>query len=470
MNFSALAQSSAIKKIKDYLDGFFYRFTYPAFLSIVAMLSFCFDLGLLGFTVFVVCACLNLLFYKDLTPFISPVCLFLFCFNDLSVINCFYFYFICGIFAVCLIAHFIKYPVKFYVGDLVLPLILFSVTLFTGGLLSNYLSDYWGGFAVIISTGPVILLEYLVFSNYINPPKNFDIKKYLCIVLILASVTASITMFYLKSITDTFFSDGLVDLKWGTSNTVASLLLFTAPCIYYLLVKAKHFTLYLALIAFYFVMLIISNSDGCLGIFILFTPFLMLTSLLFIEKSRRRKFFITILFFGIIALVVTFLYMKNKDLATLLNTADSGRLYLYEKALSLYKKYPIFGIGLGYYDHSKYFPALGVFRQFNFHSSILHVLATTGTFGILAYAYYLVARIKCLSGKTTFNFYALTSFLCFQGYALIDVSEFCLFPLLGCITLLITVSEYLKRTQLKNFLLKENFYEKRNCRFLSKNF
>ncbi len=470
MTFVDLKKSPIMGEIKEFLDGFFYGYTYPIFLSLVAMISFCFNVGLLGFTIFAVLASINLLLYKDLTPFISPVCLFLFCFNDLNVINCLYFYLLCGFLAICLIAHFFIHKTEFYIGNLVLPLILFSITLFTGGLLSDYVSDYLGGFAVIISTGPVILLEYLVFSNYILPPKNFDIKKYVCVVLIFAGITASITMFYLRSITNTFFKGGLLDLKWGTSNTVAALLLLTTPCIYYLLTKAKNFLPYLALIVFFFIMLVVSDSDGCLGIFLFFTPFLMLTSIYFMNKQIRRKFMITIFSCGILALLAVLYLIKNKDISTLLNTGDSGRWYLYKQAISVFKDYPIFGAGLGYYDHSKYYPSLEIFRQFNFHSSFLHIMATTGTFGLLSYVYYLISRVRCLKGKSAFNFYALSSFLCFQGYALIDVSEFCLFPLLGCITILIAVSEYLNGTYKKSDMLKENFSIKYQSKFLSKKF
>lgn len=468
MNFLSNKNLSFLTKTKHCFINFFYSNSYPIFLALIAMLAFCFNLGLLGFTIFIFCACLNLLLIKDLTPFISPVCLFLFCFSNLNVINCFYFYFLCSVCAVCLVAHFYIYPVKFYVGNLTLPLIIFSIALFMGGIFSPFTSNYLNGFAVTFSTGPVILLIYTIFSNYIEPPKNFNLKQYISIVLVLSAVTASISMFYLISIKDIFFHSGLLDLKWGTSNTVASLLLFTTPCVYYLLTKSKYYIHYYLLIAFYLFMLILSGSDGCLGIFLLFSPFLLLISFISLDKSKKNRFLIISSAFFLLVVLFSYYFLKDFDFNSLLNTDDSGRNYLYERAVILYKKYPIFGVGLGYYDSSKYHISLSAFRQFNFHSSILHVLATSGTFGILAYSYYLFARVKSLSGKCRFNLFALTSFLAFQGYALIDVSEFCLFPLLSHITLLITVCEVLNNTYSKNDTLKENFYKRRRAKFLCK--
>ena len=118
MTFVDLKKSPIMGEIKEFLDGFFYGYTYPILLSLVAMISFCFNVGLLGFTIFAVLASINLLLYKDLTPFISPVCLFLFCFNDLNVINCLYFYLLCVFLAICLIAHFFIHKTEFYIGNL----------------------------------------------------------------------------------------------------------------------------------------------------------------------------------------------------------------------------------------------------------------------------------------------------------------------------------------------------------------
>ena len=457
----------SLSKIKNFCDEFFYGYSYPILLAIVALVSYNFEAGLFGFTFMATFACITLIMYKDLTPFLPPVFLFLFCFRNLSMLSGVFFYVVCGVCACALIVHFIIYPVKIFLGKLFLPICLMIMSLFMGGILSDYLDDYLGGLAVMIAVGPVMLFEYFLLSNYVCPPKDFDLKKYLCVLVVIAAFTASSTMLLIVSYKGSFPYRGLRLVGWGTSNTVASLILVATPCCCYLMTKTKIFTPYFILFVAFFMALILSNSDGCLGIFLAFFPLLVLVTYFSLDKSKRRAFLIEFSAFVIVVVIALIPLIKYVSLDKLINPSDSGRLDLYREAFKLFIKYPVFGAGQGYVNLNIFNPSLDVLRQYNFHSSVMHVMATMGTVGLISYVYYVVQRFRVLAGKNRFNVFMVLSFFMFEGYALIDVSEFCIFPLLCSVMIILAVTEKINNTSTDNLLLKNNFNKKVCAKFIS---
>ena len=467
MNVALFSKLKTLKKFKPYIDEFFYGYSYPLFLSLVAIISYFFTIPLFGFTIFAVLACASLYLYKDLTPFLPPVFLFLFNFRDMAMLSSAYFYVLCGFCGVAIIAHFFIFRVRIFLGKLFIPLCLMILSLFMGGVLSDFLDDYLGGLAVIFAVGPVVLFEYFLLSNYVEPPKNFDLKKYLCSLVVISAFTASVTMLLIVSYHGTFPYKGLRLIGWGTSNTVASLILVATPCCCYLMTKAKIFTPFLLLFIAFVFALLLSNSDGCLGIFGFFMPLLLVVTFLCVDKNRKRLFLTEFAIFCIILFTILIIITRNYDFSNLLNTSDSGRLKIYEEALKLFVRYPIFGVGQGYVNLNVFNPSLDVLRQYNFHSSILHVMATMGTVGLLSFVYYVVQRFRILAGKNRFNLFVVLSFFMFESYALIDVSEFCIFPLLCIVTIIISVTEKVNNTSTENSLLKNNFNKKFNAKYIS---
>ena len=114
-----------------------------------------------------------------------------------------------AIVAVCLILHFILYPPKRFLKlKLTLPLILISIAYFLGGIFAPQMSEPKRNFLLACANGPLLVFIYFFFAAYINPPKNVDIKKYFCTVLVILGIamTAQIfihNLYFFKYLVDT---------------------------------------------------------------------------------------------------------------------------------------------------------------------------------------------------------------------------------------------------------------------------
>ncbi|MBQ8426325.1 MAG: O-antigen ligase family protein, partial [Clostridia bacterium] len=140
--------------------------------------------------------------------------------------------------------------------------------------------------------------------------------------------------------------------------------------------------------------------------------------------------------------------------------SDSSRTKLYEEALNLFAKYPLFGSGLGYVE-SDTVSALSI-SLYNFHSVFFHVLATMGIVGIVAYIFYYIARFKILmKNYNCFSLFATIAFLMFECYAFIDTAEFNVIPLMSTVTVFITIVELTnKKSNDEPLPLTINYYNK----------
>jgi O-antigen ligase len=163
------------------------------------------------------------------------------------------------------------------------------------------------------------------------------------------------------------------------------------------------------------------------------------------ETSHRKAFTRTtfialaIIIIALIILVSSYTY-ENILLELKMFFSASSRIELYEEAIDLFAKYPIFGVGLGYMGEA-IIETSGLVL-YNFHSVILHVMATMGVFGIIVYLIYYIVRFKILmhSGSTSSLFLTI-AFIMFECYALIDTAEFNAIPLMTTLTVMITVVE-----------------------------
>ena len=121
---------------------------------------------------------------------------------------------------------------------------------------------------------------------------------------------------------------------------------------------------------------------------------------------------------------------------------DSGRSKIYTDALRVFKKYPLFGVGFGYYNDYAYSTPEG-FRLFNFHSTFFQVLGSMGLVGLVAYFLYYCERFKIIfKCNTSFNLFVYFSFGMFVCYGMIDCAEWSTIPCLISATLILLCTEF----------------------------
>lgn len=455
--FSNFSHNLKIQNV--WLENFFYGNFYPVIVGLVALISYVSAFPYFALTVFVFFACILLLLYKDLTPFLILPMTVVIIFKDFSSALHPYCMMLYCFVAVCLITHFIIYPVRRIRGKLFLPLLAVTCTLFLGGVGSSFMHKYTLGLVTSFFTGPFLLIAYLLFSAYVNPPENFDLKSYFSYVLTVLAVIISIEVFlhnYISFLTPP--GSLLSDIGWSNINGVAVLLLLSIPLCWYRIIESNHPNLYFIALAFIYVGLIFTQSDGCIGIAILFAPLLAGFSLTRTKGIKRKKLavkYCAILLIATIGALVTVLYTNGKIVEYLLQVlfSDHGRLKFYEEALRLFSSFPVFGIG-----HTFSNPATGIvtdgLHSYTFHSTLFHVLATMGVVGFVAYIFYFIVRFRILGAKnTTFNLFAMLGFIMYEIYGMIDASEFTIMPQMFILTILILIVE---KTNNRNYK-KTNF-------------
>ena len=443
--------SSFLEKVDDYL----YSYYHPVVLAIIAVFCYVTKLQLLGIALYFAIAGYILVSRRDSTPILPILLYFIFILRDISVTGNIWFYIMIVPVAICLVYHFIKFPIeKFNFGRLFLPIIFVIIALFLGGIGSKYLSDYAKGLVYIIPIGPVIFFIYVYFANYIAYPEDFDIKKYFFVILMvmgyILAIECGFYFYHYKIAKDGMFT--LAELGWGNINTLAACTLCSIAGCCYLVTKAKNILPYVGTIVMFYLVIFMTGSDGCLFISVCFLPFLIFSVYKKLNKKNKKVLynvvyaFIVCVFLFLLLLAVT----DNMDFVTNIIRkglkGDSGRSKLYLDAFRVFLENPVFGASIGgYHNHSLLNLSLLVNagRVHNWHSTLFHVLGSMGIVGFIIYCNYFYARFTVILKKnTSFNQFIYFAFCMIESYGFIDTTEFSTIPCLIMITLMVLVTEF----------------------------
>ena len=442
-----------ISEIKKYTDKFFYGEYYLWYLALFAAFFYCAYTPLLNVCSFALLGIFLLVIYRDLTPIIPIPVFIVLGIRDFSVFSEPACYVVLALAAIAVFAHFFIYPIKkIFIGKLFFPLVAVSIALFIGGLFSEHASTYFNGIVTIVSVGPVMLFAYFWFSQYICPPKDFKLADYIFSVFTFIGVCCFIeivahTLFHVKEYEGLFYHV----LGWGNINSAGTLLLLALASCAYLIIYGKHRLRNIIFLILIYVAIFSTSSDGVSGIAIIFTPIIMFFTITSGRlKSNKYQTFVKIctVFFSalVLAIVVIILIDKQNEILEyflIKLSNDNRRTELYLEAWELFKKYPILGVGQGYSPTDSFLQYSNTIT-YNFHSSIIHVFATMGVVGAIAYVYYFIERYKIITNKhLPANLFAYFAFTMFEIYAAIDTAEFSPIPLLLSVTILLLIVEQL---------------------------
>lgn len=429
-----------IKSIKSFIYGYYF----PVCVSAWAFICFILNLQTLGFLVLLVSGTLILISVSDITPIIPLFTGFILLVKSYAPLITLPYFIAYGFLVLCFVIHYIRFPIKsLYLGKLFFPLCLVTAALFLGGTLSSYVSIYANGLVTAFSIGPAVLVIYFVFLNGARPPKNIDLKIYLCVSLIAATVFAGFEIIYI-ALNDYSVFINVFNLGWGNFNTFGAMVLIAVPLCGYLMAKTGKITTMLSVITFLVASDILCGSDGSSGIVLFSLPFIAVCVYFNVDKKHRKKL-CYYAFFAVFAVMIAGLAISIKGKfeeiieVAVVHANSNGRSNLFHIAMSLFKSNPLLGIGLGFNDESVYVTSPDAF---NFHSTFSNVAATMGIFGLAAYTVYYFFRFRIImGGRSSFNVFVFLSFIMFEAYGIVDVCEFNLIPLMSYITILLAVTE-----------------------------
>lgn len=428
--------SIKIKKIAEATSNFLYGNYYIAIVSLSVLFFWILKWQTAGFLTFVIIACYIFVSQRDMTPVLPLLLGIFFMPSDMSAFTEINVYLLFVPTAVCLIIHFVRFPIKkIRGGALTAPLVCVLVSFLIGGIFSNEIAGYFFGSVQILGIGVGMLFAYFVLNQYICPPNETDLKKYFFYTLLFVCLIPCVELYYVKSILGQIAD--YATMGWGDKNFVGYMILVAVPICYYFMANAKNIIPYFALLVFFCITAIFTECDGAIGILIIMLPFITFYTYRRINPNNRKLFeylfFATILivFCWILCIEITQRKFTEYVFNNLLN--DTGRTGIYKIALQRFLLYPIFGNGV-------YYPVLpDAITPINYHSLILHVLATTGITGFVAYSFYIYRRFKTLTYRTDdFNVYAFFSVLFYELYCFVDCGEFLMTVIFVNVIVLIT--------------------------------
>ncbi len=442
-----------LNKIGDLFSPYFYGKFFPVQIALLVVLCFIAKTTLVALAIISILAAFVLIFYKNVAPIIPMLFMVLMAFTDFEIMGRVLPYILLSPAIIAFIARPFIHPIKKQkLGLLVIPLLLVSLALGLGGILRDE-HDFSYTLAQFLSLGPTMLLIYLFFSFNIPKKDNFCIKEYLCYNFIVGGLAMALEIAYVRFYLQAY---GWTNPGWINVNGCASFVLLAIPSCCYLIVKSKEILFYIICLLCLYFSLFVFDSYLAIGICFAYTPFLIFYTYRNMRRNNRLLLLYTILFVSVITLfvLISVFAIYEFDVTSIQLTVTSlsrERDVIYYKAIELFKENPLFGYGFQFFDDSilvmpDYVSSIIVF---NFHSTLFHVLATMGLFGLIVYAVYFFTRFYILMRKNnSFTFMMLIGFIMFESHAMIDLAEFNAIPLMSAVTVMIVIVE--RSTKLNN--------------------
>lgn len=226
---------------------------------------------------------------------------------------------------------------------------------------------------------------------------------------------------------------GAIYAGWGIYNNIGAMITLAIPCAMYLAVENKHGYVFITLSVLLLVGVIMSCSRASVLVAIL--VFLVGNVMLAVTMKYKWNMLALVVLLGVGALIgvccfseeLTKLFMKvpdvfNPSVGGEIIFNDSNRFEVYTEGWKSYLKFPIFGDSFypsgylpwqvtGVEEYEKFFPP-------RWHNTVIQLLASCGTVGIVAYLFHRIQTIVLVAKKRS----AVTAFLVLSILALLAMS------------------------------------------------
>ena len=338
-----------------------------------------------------------------------------------------------------LIFHIIYYRRPMKIGITFYGIVATSLAILLGGVGTISAAEYFNLTTLFHTVGSVLclLFVYLICSSDYKEKKQYDLVAYFMGALFFIGILCVFT------IAELILEYGIVDGKlefhrymavFPHRNALANLMIMVFPAPFYFVCKVKNNPLKI----FFFLM------GGLVYIGLLFTTartallfgsimlLILIGYFFFYEKNRWVKLLFGILLAFCTALFLWFAFplglfdVRLGDGAGLVKD-NEARVQLLYVSIDDFFMNPLFGIGIGNTRHADIYSAPGMVSYY--HLYFPQIWGSMGLFGLLAYGYQFMLRLRCSFTKPDFSSMALT--LCYLGgffYSMTDPGEFTTIP------------------------------------------
>ena len=327
-------------------------------------------------------------------------------------------------------------------------MIALGIAYFLSGITHEKYLEYANGnllFAFIQFAS--IFALYFILSATVKWDQ-FDPDYFAWIGLIMGFVVSAEVLYLYATnyvIADGVINRGNIYTGWGCYNNIGAIIGMSIPFAFYFAAKKKRSSIFLIIACLLFVMVILSGSRGSLiGTFYTLIACFIFTDFHGHYKKEYRITAMTIVsLIGAVALIFPYqlaeIFNQIPNIAHIeggsLVMNDSGRFDLYKQGWDVYLRYPIFGQSFYPIEYEMF--SFSYSEQFNsffpprWHNTIVQMLASCGTVGIIAYAYHRISTFRLYAKKRTLtNTYIFHFMMTLLIMSLLDCHFFNVGPVL----------------------------------------
>ena len=429
----------------SHVRSLYYSSWYPILLLLISFVSWVTHQPLVGIYILIFLCVISLIIVRDITPslYIIPLMLMTTSTEDFLAHSANFNAIIVAavLFSVALVSHIVIYRQHYRSGRLTKPLIFVCIAMFLGGIGSPYIKQYFDNILFVLSLAPLMLALYIIARSCVELPRDVDAKIYFARIISMFAVFAALQVLVLRLRIEGDFLENLrapLQSGWANRNGLATILLIGIGTMFYYADNAKRGNFLLFHLAFALDLSLVftySRGGGLAGLI----QFVAIVIIMLVKGKHKVQFLIAggMWTVGIGAAFIVFREYLPELIKRLheVGMGSNGRSRLFREAWELFKQYPIFGVGFGYYNEG------GLVHYPNtiywIHNTVLQVMSFMGIVGVAIYIYYYIERIKMwLHHVNVFKLFGMCSIIAFEGQSLVDTGTFSSIPFLYLAVLL----------------------------------
>ncbi len=351
-----------------------------------------------------------------------------------------------------LIISLIRFKFKLEQGPFFIGLAIFAISCISGGLF-NFHKIYLLQF-LVVSLMVVALLVLFIYLHSTCTISFLELSKIMFALAMFITMQCFAYLFTGSSFSQVLSYKGM-DLGWGISNNVATIMVLVAPFTYYLVFYYQRWKglLFAVLFIPQTIATIFTYSRGGIAAFVLMA-FITYGYGFFVVKDRFTYFLLgagaVVSVLLIISLGLAYKPEVMKKMFNIINVESgdmNARLDIYKTYLSHLK--PNFFFGKGMFEPFNTHFDLGVPNGTNYlwgHGTWIHCLYTTGIFGLIAWLFHTISKYVFLLKEHSKETMIVFSAFFFSGlYGMIDVS----FYFINYMVVFIIILSFFRKKDLK---------------------
>lgn len=444
---------SVFHKIENKARPFLYSNWYILLICATVFIAWVTECAPFGFAALILISSAVLMLSDDILPLtvnIFAAALMIFSSDVSSYLYLWPLFVVIGISILIFAIRNFKRPI--FKGKMLFPMIAVSISLLISGANVTTSAEFMRALPMSLFLGIGVTAVYMLYTVYLKRDNTTDIPRYFANTLVFIGLTVAAELIVVISRADLPLDQWNMsywDIGWGNRNNIATYFLLLAPMSFYMASRGKHILFYNLSALIMYICLILTFSRGG----ILFGAIGGVLALIFsVVKSpcKKKQLALLLSIIGVALIVYFCLFNRVNTIFESLAKRGyglSGRDVLWAEAVEMFKQNPWLGRGFGYYGTGPH--PVSPIGMYWFHSTFYEIIGKLGVFGIIAYAWYYLARFIILFKNIghKFNLFVLAAWISFEGYSIMDTGTFVPYPYMMLVIVTIAVLELIGNTK-----------------------